>query len=140
MTTLAVDIQAALCGRLASPALSGAPPIAYPLVDFTPTPGTAYLEVRPLLQAESERFGLDTANPDINAGVFQVDAVVPADGKGEAPGLALATLVKDRFTKDLRLTASGRTLEIVSNPSIAGALKEGAWVRYPVSIFYRIIA
>ena len=136
---LDVAIQSALLTRLTVPALSTpATPIALPLVAFSPTPNVAYFDARAVLRAEPEHFGLAYANSDIHRGVFQVDAVVP-DGGGEAPGLRLAALVAARFAIGTVLVANSRRLEIVGVPTIAAAVKDAPWVRFPVSIYYRLI-
>ena len=132
-------VQAVLCAFLVNPPLSGSPAIAMPLVTFVPTPGVSYLDARPLLRAEPEQFGLDYRNVAIHRGIFQVDAVVP-DGSGEGPGLRLTKLVADRFAIGTRLVAAGLNLEIVGKPAIAAAVKDAPWVRFPVSIPFRLIA
>jgi hypothetical protein len=132
------DIQAALLGNLRTPPLSGSPPIAYPFVEFVPTPDVAFLDARPVLRAGTEHFGVAYGNSDIFSGIFQVDAVIP-NGKGEAPGLRLAALVADRFAIGTQLAAGGRRLEIVGTPTIAPAVTDAPWVRFPVSIPYRVI-
>jgi hypothetical protein len=133
-----VAVQAALCVFLVNPPLAGSPAIAMPLVTFVPTPGVSYLDARPVLRAEPEQFGLDYNNVAIHRGIFQVDAVI-ADGKGEAPGLRLAGLVADRFAIGTKFVVAGLNLEITGKPAIAGAVKDAPWVRFPVSIPFRLI-
>lgn len=133
-------IQTALLANLtAAPDLTTpATPFAMPLVDYQPVPSVSYYDVRPLLTAEPEHFGLAYGNADIHKGVFQVDAVIP-DGGGEALGLRLAAAVADRFPIGTLLSASGRRLEIINTPSIGPAVKDAPWVRFPVSIPWRLI-
>lgn len=140
------EMQAALVANLVTstsgvfPATSNittpATPVATPLVPYTPTSGTAYLDVRPLLQAQPEQPYIEFDSATIHRGIFQVDVVVP-DQKGEAPGLRLAKLVADRFAIGTMLTVSSYRLKILKPPAIAAAIKgESGWVRYPVSIPY----
>lgn len=136
--TTETQIQAALINKLVTPALSGAPQIAYPVIAFTPTVGTPYLEVRPILRAATLQPGIAFNSLVIRLGIFQVDAVVP-DGAGEAPGLTLAQLVVVRFASGTMLTAGGKKLQILREPTIAAAVKDAPWVRFPVSIPYTLI-
>lgn len=133
---LDVLIQTALMTQLTVPALtSPATPIASPLIAYVPVPLTKYLDARPVMRAASEHFGLAFANGDIHRGIFQVDAVVP-DNQGEAPGVRLASLVAARFPIGLTLTAGSFRVRFESVPTIGPAIKDGAWVRFPVSIPY----
>jgi hypothetical protein len=138
-----VAIAAALYTKLTTPELtSPVTPRAAPLVAYTPTVGTAYMDVHPLLRAEPEHFGIDYANSDFLRGIFQVDVVVP-DGAGEAPGVRLASLIAARFPIGLALTVVStlgtRLLKILRPPTIAAAVKDAPWVRFPVSIPYQLI-
>lgn len=137
--TIDVDIQAALLERLDSPPLTGAPDIAYPLVAFTPTPGTAYLDAHAVMRGDVEQFGLAFDSDTIHVGFFQVDTVMP-DGAGEAPGLRLAALVADRFAVGTTLVAGANRLKVLAPPSIAAVVKDAPWVRFPVTIPYRLVA
>ncbi len=132
----------ALCGHLTSPALSGGPPIALPFVTYTPTPGTAYVDARPVLRAEPRVLGLAFDSSIERRGVFQVDAVVP-NAAGETPGLRLAALIAARFAIGTKLVATvGSTrhlLRLNSEPTIAAAVTDAPWVRFPVSIPYLVI-
>lgn len=111
---------------------------AAPLVNFTPVVGTPYIEAHPILRAAPEHFNLDFDGSDILRGVYQLDAVVP-DGQGEAPGLRLASLIVDRFPIGTTLVANARNLRVSDTPTIAAALRDAAWVRYPVSIPYILV-
>jgi hypothetical protein len=140
-----VAIADALFTHLTVPELSGmsAATRAKPFVPFTPTVGTAYLDIRPLLRAEPEHFGLGYDNSDFLRGIFQVDAVVPNNVGGEAPGVRLASLVAGRFPIGTPLsfvcTLGRRKLTITNTPTIAAAVKDAPWVRFPVSIPYLVI-
>jgi hypothetical protein len=146
--SLQSDIQAALCARLVpvatvaqSDITSPATDVALPFVDppFAPTLKVAYLEIHPILRAAPQHFGISYGNPDIHTGIFQVDAVVPK-GTGEAQGLRLADAVASRFPIGTRLAAGDDSLEINNIPAIAPAIMDAPWVRFPVSIPYRVIA
>lgn len=137
--TIETDILDALMTRLTTPNItSPATPIASPLVAFTPPATGGYVEARPILRAEPDRLGLSFASSKFNRGVFQVDAVVP-DNKGEAPGLRLAALVAARFAIGTELVAGGYRLQFLKEPTIATAVKDAPWVRFPVSIPYLLV-
>lgn len=138
----------ALLGRLVTSASGTIPgtsnittpatPVASPLANYAPTLGTSYLHAHPLLRAEPDAPGLAADSAVIRRGVFQVDAVVP-DNRGEAPGLRLAALVRDRFARGTKLVAGTRYLRLDKEPTIAAAVKDAPWVRFPVSIPFEII-
>lgn len=129
----------ALLTRLTSPALTGSPPIASPLVAYTPTSGTAYLHAHPILRAVPEQYGSAFASDIIRTGIFQVDAVMP-DGAGEAPGIRLATLVAVRFASGTTLAVGSYLLRVLAPATVAAAIKDAPWVRFPVSIPYRVVS
>lgn len=131
-----VLIQAALCAQLTTPTLGF--PIAYPLLPYTPIGGVSFLEVRPLLKAQTQHPAIGYAGSDLNRGIFQVDAVIP-DGIGEAAGLRLAGLVLARFPRGTQLAAGPYILKINAPPQTSVAIKDAAWVRFPVSIPYLVI-
>lgn len=137
--SLETDILNALMTRLTSPALtSPATPIASPLVAYTPTPGTAYFAAHAPLRAVPEAVGIAFTARHIDRGIFQVDAVVP-ENAGEAPGLRLAALVQARFSLGTSLVAGSYRLQILQKPTIATAVLDAPWVRFPVSIPYTIV-
>jgi hypothetical protein len=137
--TIETDIQAALIVKLTTPALSSpAPSIAYPLIAYTPTAGTAYLAVHPILRATPRRPAIAFTGSVLRAGIFQVDAVT-ADNAGEGPGLRLADLVAARFPLGTELTVGAYKLLVNKDPIIAAAVKDAPWVRFPVSISYLVI-
>lgn len=136
-----VLIQTALLTQLTTPALSGSPTIAYPLVAFTPpavAAGAKYLDARAVLRAAPEPIGLSFTDSYLKRGIFQVDAVA-VDGEGEAPGLRLASLVVARFAAGTVLVAGSRYVQIVKEATIAPLVKDAPWVRFPVSIPYLLI-
>lgn len=143
---LDVLISQALLGRLvvdidATAALfvtDGTTRVAMPLVAFEPTSKTAYLDARAILRAEPEHPGIGFGGSNINRGIFQVDVVTP-DNVGENPGLRLAALVAARFAIGTELVAGRYKVQIQKLPTIAAALKDAAWVRFPVSIRYTVI-
>lgn len=138
--TIETDILNALMTKLTVPALdSPATPIASPLVSYTPTANTSYLKAHPVLRAATEDVGVSfTGSRVVRRGIFQVDAVVPED-QGEAPGLRLAALVAARFSLGTSLVAGSYKLQILQTPTIAAAVTDAPWVRFPVSIPYTLI-
>ena len=137
--SLETDILNALMTKLTTPALSSpATPIASPLVTYTPTSGTPYLHAHPVMRAEPEAVGIAFTAKHVDRGIFQVDAVVPIDA-GESVGLRLAALVRARFPLGTSLVAGSYRLQILQRPTIATAVEDAPWVRYPVSIPYTIV-
>lgn len=138
MTVEFVDanVQAALNAQLATPDLGF--PIAFSLVPFSPTDDIPFIQVWPLMSAQPNHPGVGYQDSTLNLGIFQVDAVMP-DGQGEAPGLRLAAQIADRFKIGTTLTAGMRRLQINMVPKVSTAIKEGAWIRFPVSITYQVI-
>lgn len=128
----------ALMTQLSTPAITGSPPIASPLVGYTPVPGTPYLDAHSVLRAEPEHLPIGFSGSTIRRGIFQVDAVVP-DAAGEAPGIRLAALVAARFPIGTSLVAGSYRLRLDKEPNIAAAVKDAPWVRFPVSIPYLVI-
>jgi len=141
--SLETDIQAALYTHFTTPALeSPVKPRAAPFVAYTPVPGTAYYHVHPVLRAEPQRPGIGFTGSVLRRGIFQIDAVAP-DGAGEAPGLRMAGLVAARFAIGTKLVAGAgsarRRLLLDKEPTIASAVKDAPWVRFPVSIPFLVI-
>lgn len=136
---LDVLILNAFMARLTTPALtSPATPIAYPLVAFTPASGVKYLAIAPIMRAEPFHPGLGFNGYTERRGILQIDAVIP-DNTGEPNGLRLAALVAARFPIGTDLVAGSRLLRLYKEPTIAAAVKDAPWVRYPVSIPYLVI-
>lgn len=131
-----VLIQAALCDRLKTPDMGV--PIAWPMVRFSPVPGVPFLEVHSVMRLAPQSPSLDFAGSSLFRGIFQVDAVVP-DGAGEAPGLRIAGLVAARFAIGTTFVAGTNLVKCNSLPTIAAAVKDAPWVRFPVSIPYLLI-
>lgn len=141
MTTEPIDVLVAkaLIARVTTQALtSPATPIANPYVAYTPTVNVAYLDIRPVLRADPENPGIAFDGSSIFRGVFQVDAVMP-DGAGESPGLRLASLVAARFAVGTKLVAGSYFVKCNKIPTIAAAVKDAPWVRFPVSIPFVVI-
>lgn len=134
---LDANVQAALNAQLATPDLGF--PIAFALVPFSPQDDVPFIQVWPIMKAKALHPGLGFHTDSVlNLGIFQVDAVMP-DGQGEAPGLRLAATIADRFALGTVLAAGTRKLQINSVPQTTAAIKEGAWIRFPVSIAYTVI-
>jgi hypothetical protein len=137
---LDVQILNALMTRLTAPALSGNPPVASPLVAFSPTSGVAYLDAKPIMRADPQRPWIAFDSGTVYRGIFQVDAVVP-NNKGEVAGLSLAALVVERFDVGTILDlADGTRLKINGKPGVATVIPDGAWARYPVSVPYFLVS
>jgi len=136
---LDVLISTALTDQLRTPALtSPATPIAFPFAPYTPASGVSYLAVRPLLRASPDHPGIAFDAFTMHRGIFQVDVVTP-DTHGENPGLRLAALVAARFAIGTELVAGTYRLQLNSEPTIAAAVMDAPWVRFPVSIPYLVI-
>lgn len=136
---LDVDTLNAFMARLTTPALtSPATPIAFPLVAFTPASGVKYLAIAPIMRAEPFHPGLSFNGHTERRGILQIDAVIP-DNTGEPNGLRLAALVAARFPIGTDLIAGTHRLRLYKEPTIAAAVKDAPWVRYPVSIPYLVI-
>jgi hypothetical protein len=134
-------IQNAMFAKLASPNITTPPTaIAYPFVTFVPVVGTNYIDARPMLRAAPDNPSLANTGSNIYRGVFQVDAVTP-DAKGEAPGIRLASLISARFPVGIKIPVVGGRFWVKCNdiPTIAAAVKDAPWVRFPVSIPYIVI-
>lgn len=139
MTAINVLILNACMSQLQTPDITTpATPFAWPLVSYIPSPGVSFFEVHPLLRAAPENPSIDFGGSNIFRGILQVDAVVP-DGDGEGAGIALASLVADRFAVGTKLVAGGYFVKFNKIPTIAAAVKDAPWVRFPVSIPYLVI-
>jgi Bacteriophage related domain of unknown function len=134
---LDANVQAALMTQLTVPDLGF--PIAFTFVPFSPVDGTPFLQVWPIMKAKVTHPGLGYSDSDLNRGIFQVDAVIP-DETGEPPGLRMAAQIAERFAIGTTLLAGSRKVQINSVPQTAAAIKEGAWVRFPVTITYTLIS
>jgi len=143
-----VIVLNALLGRLITSAagvvpgtsdvVSPAIQVASPLVNFIPVMSTTYLDAHPLLRAEPDAPGLAFNSSVFRRGIFQIDAVIP-DNQGEAVGLRLAAAVRDRFARGTRLIAGTYLVTLDKEPTIAAAVKDAPWVRFPVSIPFELI-
>lgn len=140
MSALPSQIQDVLHMQLKTPDLTTPKtPIAFAFLPYTPVVGVPYFDVRAIMTADTYHPGLGFADSNLDRGIFQVDAVIP-DGKGEAPGWRLAELVKARFALGTKLALGSLYLRINSPPQTAAPLKDGAWLRFPVSVPYLVIS
>lgn len=117
--------------------------VGLPLVAFEPPKdvngnGLRHLRVAPIMRAEPFHPGLSFSGHTERRGILQIDAVIP-DNTGEPNGLRLAALVAARFPIGTDLIAGTRRLRLYKEPTIAAAVKDAPWVRYPVSIPYLVI-
>lgn len=141
MTDEPIDVAVyyALTDNLKTPDIVTSIRIAYPDVAFAPNDGETYLDARSPLRAAPERLGVGYASSIRRRGIFQVDVVLP-DGKGTAVGLRVAALVAARFPIGTKLAAGRCRVSLDSEPTIAAAVKDAPWVRYPVSIPFEVIS
>jgi hypothetical protein len=134
-----VAIQATLLTALRAFGAANSVLVSYPYIPFTPTVGVPYIDARPMLRAAPQSPGIGFAGSTLFRGIFQIDAVAP-DGAGEAPGLRLAEQIRAAFPSGTVLTANGCSLRLNKVPTIAAAVKDAPWVRFPVSIPYLLIS
>lgn len=143
------DIFDALVGRLLpnmmiaeSNITNPKTPVAMPFQAYTPTAGKAYLDIHALMYAEPDHPSLRASASTFNRGIFQVDAVTP-DGSGDYDGVTLQELIAARYPNGTELIVGEGLarfkLQLVKEPAIASAVKDGSWVRFPVSISFLVI-
>lgn len=70
------------------------------------------------------------------SGIFQVSICTPL-GAGSGAAIARATLLKAWFYRGFSITDSGLIIKIIKSPSMAPALRDGAFYVIPVSIPYQ---
>jgi hypothetical protein len=109
-------------------------PVAFPLVTFTPPAnGGSYVQVHPIMRLPPNHPWLGDGGT-IYGGILQADAVVSDNGAGEPPGLALAALIKARFPRGSQVVAGQYRVQFQRVPTIAAAVKDAPYLRFPVSI------
>lgn len=113
-------------------------PVAMPSIAYVPVTNKPYIEAHNILRAQPQSPTLDFAGSNLFKGIFQVDAVVP-QGAGEVTGLRLAAAIAARFPQGLRLPCAPYQIKFNSLSSIAAAVTDAPWVRFPVSIPYLLI-
>lgn len=130
------NVQNALMTQLTTPTLGY--PISYPFIPYIPIEDMAYLEAQPIMKADTQHPGLGYSDSNLGKGIFQVDAVIP-DGKGEPTGLRMQAQIAERFAIGTVLIAGNRQVKVNSPPQTAEGIKDGAWVRFPVSVTFEVI-
>lgn len=123
----------------ASARLPGSPPveIALPFQKFTPT--QAYLEAQYLPNTTSELY-VGNDSPKWYQGFLQLSVMWPDKGQGDLDARDLASEVAESWKKGTILDGDGFRVRIKRAPSIAPTMKDGAWLRVPVSVPYQVIA
>ena len=136
------NIQNAMMTQLTSPPLtdsnSNAYPMAFPFLPYDPIEDTPYMEAWPIMKAKTQHPTLGYYDSDLQRGIFQVDAVVP-DGRGEPIGLRMQAQIVERFAMGTVLLAGQRNLYLNAPPQVTQGMKDGAWIRFPVSITFTLI-
>lgn len=108
--------------------------VAWPNVKFTPVTGTAYYRTA-FLYPDSER--LTHGNTSRHRGIFQVDAMVPAN-RGDELALVMARTVAAYFDNQ-KLYENGVAVEIIKTPALGPPIQEVDWYGIPVSIYFTIM-
>ncbi len=117
------------------------PPLdhAMPFQAYSPTEGQEYLDISYLPNTTTEVFvGNDT--PKWYQGIFQIAVMWPDKGLGVLPARDIASQVAENWKKGPAFDGGSFRLKLPGAPSIAQTLKDGAWLRVPVSIPYQVIA
>lgn len=128
-------IQLAFCAWLRDGALGF--PIAWPFTIYSPAFGISFLDVRGVLRAAPNSPGLAANSSVQRVGLFQIDAVTPTDA-GEAPGIRMAEAVSARFARGVSFPAGAYLVRLIFPSTIAAAVMDAPWLRFPVSIPYRM--
>lgn len=128
-------LQAALATAPGSPQVT----VALPFQAFSPEEGQEYVEATYLPNTTQELFvGNDT--PKWYQGFLQLSVMWPDKGQGDLPARDLASEIALAWRKGIALDGGGFRIKIYGAPSIAQTMKDGAWLRVPVSIPYQVIA
>lgn len=119
----------------------GSPPVelVLPFRNFEPTKGEGYLEAQYLPNTTGEPFVGNNSSKWF-MGFLQLTVVWPNEGQGDLPARDLASEVAELWKKGTILDGNGFRVKVYRAPSIAQTLKDGAWLRVPVSIPYHVIA
>ena len=126
--TVFMDINAALDSRLNS--MPGLPPVAWPNVEFCPTPGTMW--VRPTILPGGTSGA--TTMTDEHIGIYRVDVFSPA-GTGKGSAIVMADSIADFFKPMTELTFNGRAVRCLK-VGIGNAVQDDEWYHVPVDITY----
>lgn len=127
-------IRAALETELNTWAIANTFAVAFENRAYTPMTGTKYVRVF-LLPAETQNPSLGTDHKR-KTGIMQASLYMPF-GTGPGTGETLADSLAATFERGTSFTASGVTVRILDDPSIAPALPGDGWYAIPVSIRYQ---
>jgi len=106
---------------------------------FDPVEGNDYLELTYLPNTTQELFVGNDA-PKWYQGFLQVAVMSPNKGQGDLPARDIASELVSIWKKGTILDGNGFRIRVTRVPSIAQTMKDGAWLRVPVSIPYQVIA
>jgi len=129
MATFFNDIQAALDTHLQS--IPGGYTIAWPNVAFEPNGAGTYLRAS-FLPADTTQAAMGASGLDTTTGIYQVDAVYPA----ETGRTDLTDDIANHFKRGTILTYNDVNVRVRS-VSIAPAIRDGAFYFVPVSISWQ---
>ena len=113
---------------------AGSYKIAWPNVKFTKVVGTPYYRTA-FMYAGGER--LTHGNSSRHRGIFQVDAMIPAN-RGNESALVMARTVAVYF-ENQKLYENGVAVEIIKPPALGPPIQEVDWYGIPVSIYFSIL-
>lgn len=126
-------------GIVARPVHSPPVDVVLPLQKYDPIEGQPYIEVTFLPNTMQEPFvGNDSSK--WYQGFLQLSVMWPNKGLGDLPARDLASEVAFLWKKGTILDGDGFRVKVYRAPSIAQTMKDGAWLRVPVSIPYQVIA
>lgn len=108
--------------------------VAWPNVRYSPTVDSPHYRTA-FIYPDPER--LTHSNSSMHKGIFQVDAVVPAN-TGNVTALTMARTVAEHFDNQ-KISGDNVTVEIIKNPALGPGMQETDWYFIPVSIFYTIM-
>ncbi|ACL58451.1 DUF4128 domain-containing protein [Methylobacterium nodulans] len=110
--------------------------VAMPGVAFTPEQGKPFLAVD-YFPNTSRLDGLPFDSDVTHLGLFQLSVVWPA-GQGFVKPLQVAAQVRQAFAAGTRLWRNDLTVCIDETPEVAGPIDDAPWVRFPVTVRWRV--
>ena len=113
--------------------------VTLPFQPFSPEEGQEYVEAIFLPNVTQELF-VGNETPKGYQGFLQLSVMWPDKGQGDLPARDLASEIAQSWRKGTALDGSGFRIKVPRAPSIAQTMKDGAWLRVPVSIPYQVIA
>ncbi|WP_422366411.1 phage tail terminator-like protein [Pelagibius sp.] len=136
MASVEVNIWMALRGRLETLSVIPAAPVVYPKED---APAGRYLRVQHLPNRLS-RFAVGSDGSNERPGILQVSVMSPIETQETAEvDMEVAGQVAAHFPADLMLEFGGLQVRITRAPDVAGAYRDEAHWRTPVSIPYEAL-